>query len=80
MNTYLVQDRLAQGRDLKYHKFRKLYGGTVYEGVSKYARYKDLVTGLLICTISAGLCKKIASDRSRYKLIGYKKQNIEVVR
>lgn len=79
-NSFRETIKINNERELKYHKFRNQYGGTVYNNISKYSIFKDLTTNKLLATISAELCKLVHSNKQKYIFIGYKRQNIEVIK
>lgn len=71
---------IDQGRALKYHKFKKAYGGTVYYGINKWSVYRHVETGETVLPTGEAMCKKIRKDKNNYRLIGYKRWSITVVK
>ena len=67
-------------RTPRVHKFKARYGGTVYNGISKYGRYKNLETGEILSNSNSRTCNLISRNLDKYKLIDYKRRNIEVIR
>ena len=66
-------------RDPKYKQFRSNYGGTVWFGISKYGRYRNLETKEIISVKNYSTCQKISLNKDKYEFLGYKRQTIEVV-
>jgi hypothetical protein len=65
---------------LRFHKFRKPYGGTSYNGISKWALFKDSVTNQIIQAKNSKMCRFISVNKQRFSRIEYKKQAILCVK
>lgn len=74
--SFKVFDYIKNKKDLKFHKFRKSYGGTVYSGICKYGRYKIDKTNDIVLAQSAWMCRYLSKNLSY--LLNYQHQNIEV--
>lgn len=78
--SFRVFETIDLGRDKKYHKNKRAYGGTVYCGISKWSVYKHVDTGERLFPVSAKICRKISKNIRNYRLIGFKKWHIEIVK
>lgn len=74
--THYITMELA--RELKYHKIKKSYARTSYNGVSKFGIYKNIETKEIIVPTNSVLCRLISNSSNKYCLLGFKRRNIKV--